>query len=80
MCDKVREAEMEHYEKEMYKYEDDEEDEEFGRYRRGGRRMGMFGRRSMYDKDDYEKRDYERVEHEYDPYEYSRRATRYVRY
>lgn len=42
--------------------------------------MGMFGRRSMYDKDDYEKRDYERVEHEYDPYEYSRRATRYVRY
>ena len=40
----------------------------------------MFGRRSMYDKDDYEKRDYERVEHEYDPYEYSRRATRYVRY
>lgn len=45
MCDKVREAEMEHYEKEMYKYEDDEEDEEFGRYRRGGRRMGMFGRR-----------------------------------
>lgn len=49
MCDKVREAEMEHYEKEMYKYEDDEEDEEFGRYRRGGRRMGMFGRRHMYD-------------------------------
>lgn len=42
--------------------------------------MGMFGRRSMYDKDDYEKRDYERVEQEYDPYEYSRRATRYVRY
>lgn len=59
-------------------YEDEEED--FGHYRRGGRRMGMFGRRSMYDKDDYEKRDYERVEHEYDPYEYSRRATRYVRY
>lgn len=54
MCDKVREAEMECYEKEMYKYEDDEEDEEFGRYRRGGRRMGMFGRRHMYDRDDYD--------------------------
>jgi len=78
MCDHIREAEMECYEEKMSKYEDEEED--FGHYRRGGRRMGMFGRRSMYDKDDYEKRDYERVEHEYDPYEYSRRATRYVRY
>lgn len=75
MCDHIREAEMECYEEKMSKYEDEEED--FGHYRRGGRRMGMFGRRSMYDKDDYEKRDYERVEHEYDPYEYSRRATRY---
>lgn len=74
MCDHIREAEMECYEEKMSKYEDEEED--FGHYRRGGRRMGMFGRRSMYDKDDYEKRDYERVEHEYDPYEYSRRATR----
>lgn len=61
MCDKVREAEMEHYEKEMYKYEDDEEDEEFGRYRRGGRRMGMFGRRHMYDRDDYDRREHEHV-------------------
>lgn len=65
MCDHIREAEMECYEEKMSKYEDEEED--FGHYRRGGRRMGMFGRRSMYDKDDYEKRDYERVEHEYDP-------------
>lgn len=62
MCDHIREAEMECYEEKMSKYEDEEED--FGHYRRGGRRMGMFGRRSMYDKDDYEKRDYERVEHE----------------
>lgn len=61
MCDHIREAEMECYEEKMSKYEDEEED--FGHYRRGGRRMGMFGRRSMYDKDDYEKRDYERVEH-----------------
>ena len=76
MCDHIREAEMECYEEKMSKYEDEEED--FGHYRRGGRRMGMFGRRSMYDKDDYEKRDYERVEHEYDPYEYSRRATRSI--
>lgn len=57
MCDHIREAEMECYEEKMSKYEDEEED--FGHYRRGGRRMGMFGRRSMYDKDDYEKRDYE---------------------
>ena len=66
MCDHIREAEMECYEEKMSKYEDEEED--FGHYRRGGRRTGMFGRRSMYDKDDYEKRDYERVEQEYDPY------------
>ena len=83
MCDKVREAEMEHYEKEMYKYEDDEEDEEFGRYRRGGRRMGMFGRRHMYDRDDYDRREHEyehEHDHDYDPYEYKRKAIRYVRY
>lgn len=48
MCDHIREAEMECYEEKMSKYEDEEED--FGHYRRGGRRMGMFGRRSMYDK------------------------------
>ena len=59
MCDHIREAEMECYEEKMSKYEDEEED--FGHYRRGGRRMGMFGRRSMYDKDDYEKRDYEQA-------------------
>lgn len=47
MCDHIREAEMECYEEKMPKYEDEEED--FGHYRRGGRRMGMFGRRSMYD-------------------------------
>lgn len=49
MCDHIREAEMECYEEKMSKYEDEEED--FGHYRRGGRRMGMFGRRSMYDKE-----------------------------
>lgn len=43
MCDHIREAEMECYEEKMSKYEDEEED--FGHYRRGGRRMGMFGRR-----------------------------------
>lgn len=83
MCDKVREAEMEYYEKEMYKYEDDEEDEEFGRYRRGGRRMGMSGRRHMYDRDDYDRREHEyehEHDHDYDPYEYKRKAIRYVRY
>ena len=49
MCDHIREAEMECYEEKMSKYEDEEED--FGHYRRGGRRMGMFGRRSMYDEE-----------------------------
>lgn len=42
MCDHIREAEMECYEEKMSKYEDEED---FGHYRRGGRRMGMFGRR-----------------------------------
>ena len=41
MCDHIREAEMECYEEKMSKYEDEEED--FGHYRRGGRRMGMLG-------------------------------------
>lgn len=34
MCDHIREAEMECYEEKMSKYEDEEED--FGHYRRGG--------------------------------------------
>lgn len=37
MCDHIREAEMECYEEKMSKYEDEEED--FGHYRRGGRRI-----------------------------------------
>lgn len=84
MCDVIRTAEMEHYEKEVLehdKYESEEEDdEEFGRYRRGGRRMGSsFGRRSEMDRSEFERmREHER---EYDSYpEYGRRATRYVRY
>ena len=40
MCDHIREAEMECYEEKMSKYEDEEED--FGHYRRGGRRKGLF--------------------------------------
>lgn len=70
---------MECYEKEEYKYEEEEDD--FGHYRRGGRRMSMSGRRSIYDRDEYDR--HERGmehEHEYDPYDYSRRATRYIRY
>lgn len=85
MCDKIRDAEMECYEKEMAereKYGDDDEDDEdgFGRFRRGGRRMGSsMGRRSEYDRSEYDRmRERER---EYEPYQdYSRRATRYVRY
>ena len=46
MCDHIREAEMECYEEKMSKYEDEEED--FGHYRRGGRRTGMFGIRLIH--------------------------------
>lgn len=88
MCDKIRDAEMEHYEKEVgkrgrYEEEDDDDEEEYaGLYRRGGRR-GMSGRRVYSNRRDEYDTEYDKyLEREYNPYsEYGRsRATRYVRY
>lgn len=63
MCDKIRNAEEELYEREYGRRhkEDDDDDDEYeyhGMMRRGGRRSGMTGRRSEYNYD----RDYEREE------------------
>lgn len=89
MCDKIREAEMECYEKELEKHEVNEES--YGMFRRGSRggrsRGGMRVYRSypLYreeDTEDYDRYDREN-EKEYNPYdEYSRgnRSTRYIRY
>lgn len=93
MCDKIRIAEMECYEEEMLerrgRNEEDDEDEfgkyRMGAYRRGGRGRGMrggFGRRTEYEYDEYEKMREREREREYEPYsEYGRnRSTRYIRY
>lgn len=63
MCDKIRNAEEELYEREYGRRhkEDDDDDDEYeyhGMMRRGGRRSGMMGRRSEYNYD----HDYEREE------------------
>lgn len=91
MCDKLRDAEMECYEKELAERERRGEDEddmfESALFRRGGGRMGSRGRggRRMsgeYSRhNEYDREELER-EREYDPYlEYGRnRATRYIRY
>lgn len=90
MCSEFRDEEMEYYEKEKMgrkKYDEDEDDEDYGRnhmgsYRRGGRRMSSFGRRNEFEAMEMDRtRDYDR-DHEYDSYspEQGRRATRYVRY
>lgn len=85
MCDKIRNAEEELYEREYGRRhkEDDDDDDEYeyhGMMRRGGRRSGMMGRRSEYNYD----HDYEREERnrEYEPYsEYGHgRSIRYVRF
>lgn len=93
MCDYIRDAEEEMYEKEHYKYHDDEEDDSMrargGRGRRGRmsrmRASSEYGNDYDHDYDEYERRmRHEREERErvYDmPYEYSRgRSTRYVRF
>lgn len=54
MCDKLRDAEEEYFDRNYSKYEDedDDDDEPYGTYRRGGR-MGRssYGRRREYDRE-----------------------------
>lgn len=82
MCEKVRDAEMECYEKEMYS-NGEEIDEEIGHSRRGRRSSSMYGRRSDYGRNNYSRL----YDEEYEPYSdydrnsmFDRRATRYIRY
>lgn len=60
MCDKIREAEDELFDRNYSRYEDDDDDEAYGNFRRGGR-MGRssYGRRREYDRE-YDERDYEK--------------------
>lgn len=85
MCDKIRTAEEELYEREYEKrYEDDDDEDEHeyrGMMRRGGRRSNMMGRRSEYGYDrEYDKEDGR--EREYEPYSERGhgRSIRYVRF
>lgn len=57
MCDKIREAEDELFDRNYSRYEDDDDDEAYGNFRRGGR-MGRssYGRRREYDRE-YDERD-----------------------
>lgn len=57
MCDKIRNAEEDYFERHYSKYEDDEEEENYGNYRRMGR--SSYGRRREYDRE-YDERDYEK--------------------
>ena len=88
MCDKIREAEMECYEEELEKHEEDEET--YGMFRRGSRGRSRGGMR-MYrsyplrrneDLEEYDKfeRESERKYNTYDEYSSSGRSTRYIRY
>ena len=83
MCDKLRDAEEEYFDRNYSKYEDedDDDDEPYGTYRRGGR-MGRssYGRRREYDRE-YDERDYEKER--MFPYEDELkrgRSVRYIRY
>ncbi len=81
MCDKIREAEDELFDRNYSRYEDDDDDEAYGNFRRGGR-MGRssYGRRREYDRE-YDERDYEKEK--MFPYEDELkrgRSVRYIRY
>lgn len=49
MCDKIRNAEEDLFERHYSKYEDDDEEERYGNYRRMGR--SSYGRRKEYDRE-----------------------------
>lgn len=73
MCDKLRDAEEEYFEKTYSKYEDDD-DEDYGMYRRGGRMGSSYGR---HREREYDERDYK---DSFRPYEDENKYTRSVRY
>lgn len=90
MCDKVRDAEEELYERERYKhseYDEDEDDEDSMKARRGRGRMSRmramseYGREYDHDYDEYDRKRRYEEERSYKPYELERaRSTRYVRF
>lgn len=78
MCDKIRMAEEELFERRYSKYEDEDEDESYGNYRRGGR--SSYGRRREYDRE-YDEKEFEREKRFPDEDEFKRgRSVRYIRY
>lgn len=66
MCDKIRNAEEDLFERHYSKYEDDEDEERYGNYRRMGR--SSYGRRKEYDRE-YDERDFERERDKFFPME-----------
>lgn len=64
MCDKIRNAEEDLFERHYSKYEDDDEEERYGNYRRMGR--SSYGRRKEYDRE-YDERDFEREREKFFP-------------
>lgn len=76
MCDKLRDAEEEYFEKTYSKYEDDDE-EEYGMYRRGGRMGSSYGRHREREYDD---RDYKDSFRPYEDENKYARSVRYIRY
>ncbi|MFR0885628.1 MAG: hypothetical protein ACLSGJ_10750 [Lachnospira eligens] len=81
MCDKIRNAEEDYFERHYSKYEDDEEEENYGNYRRMGR--SSYGRRREYDREYDKEFDREREENRFFPgeEEFKRgRSVRYIRY
>ena len=76
MCDKLRDAEEEYFEKTYSKYEDDD-DEEYGMYRRGGRMGSSYGRHREREYDD---KDYKDSFRPYEDENKYARSVRYIRY
>lgn len=76
MCDKLRDAEEEYFEKTYSKYEDDD-DEDYGMYRRGGRMGSSYGR---HREREYDERDYKDSFRPYEDENKYARSVRYIRY
>lgn len=81
MCDKIRDAEEEYFEKQYSKYEDDDDEESYGLYRRGGMRRSSYGRYKEYDRDYSKEYDDEYDRKPYSEDNYKRGSSvRYIRY